>query len=274
MTDIILDTPDISVFGGPSSISVNVGTGLQGPRGTYIFTGTQRPNDKDSDTFLDNATTPAVSKQVQPKDLYINLNPSDQEYLYLYQYDQNANGTYQWKKTLRLVPNTAIANIDVPFFNGQAVRYVNVLGTPSFAEIDWQSVTISLTAPSSPTSNQLWLDISIESPTLKKYVSSAWVLQGTVYYGQLFPLSSYFDLTQLGSPIDTSKFNIQYSILNPNNKAIASSVTVGGSTYADTLATYLPITVVAHEATNTNGTITWAPITGIQKVHLLITAGV
>lgn len=274
--DLLVSTEDLSIFGGPTSIDVNVGTGEQGTRGTYIFTGTDRPGDLTASEFLDNVT--GFSKSVQPKDLYINLNPSDQEYLYLYQYDQIAGGTYQWNKTLRLVPNTAIANIQVPFYNGKAITYVPDPGMITLAELIplLDTIVPSPTAPSSPTQDDLWLDLATNPLQLKMYDSSAWVKQGFVYQYQLFPLSLYFDLSQLGTEIDESKFNIQYNVLSASGNPVSSSITVSPTVSSITDGVLLPISVSSIEATINPITseVTWAPLQGLQTVHLLMTAGV
>ena len=100
MVDILLSSDDLSVFGGPASIDLNVDTGAQGVRGSLILTGPGKPTDAGV-TF----STPPM-----PQDLYINLLPSDFEYLFLYQYG-SVDGVLTWSKVLRLIPNTAIANI-------------------------------------------------------------------------------------------------------------------------------------------------------------------
>lgn len=273
--ELLVSTEDISVFGGPTSINVNVGTGQQGTRGTYIFTGTSRPADLTASEFLDNVT--GFSKSVQPKDLYINLNPSDQEYLYLYQYDQLPGGTYQWNKTLRLVPNTAIANIQVPFYNGKAITYVPNSGMMTLEDLLPLLGTVipSPTAPGTPSSGTLWLDLSTNPLQLKKYVSSAWVVQGVVLQEQYFPLSLYFDLSQLGTEIDETKFNIQYNVLTASGNPVSSSITVSPTT-SDLSGVFLPISISSIEATINPLTseVTWVPLNGLQTVHLLMTAGV
>jgi hypothetical protein len=270
--DLLVSTEDVSVFGGPASIRVNVGVGEQGPRGTYIFTGTSRPTDPDA-VFLDEVTS--FSKDLQIKDLYINLNPSDSEYLYLYQYDvAPGGGSYRWTKTLRLIPNTALTNVPVLFYNGSAVTFISASqeAQTAFESADLSTIVPSLTEPYSPSAGDLWLDISVSPSLLKAYSGSAWVTQGQVLTGQYFPLEAYFDLEQLGT-IDPETFNIQYSIIGVDGKAISSSISVGEVVTVDST---LPIYVNAVEATinPVTGEVTWAPITGLRTVHLLITAGV
>ena len=49
MVDILLSSDELSVFGGPASIDLNVDIGAQGIRGSYIFTGNGKPTDPDVD---------------------------------------------------------------------------------------------------------------------------------------------------------------------------------------------------------------------------------
>lgn len=110
MADVVLSSDELTVLGGPSSISLSVDFGSQGTRGSYIFTGDGKPTDQ--------AVEFNATKQVN--DLYINLKPSDNEYLFLYQRIL-INGVETWQKVLRLVPNTAFYNPSITFVNGQAV---------------------------------------------------------------------------------------------------------------------------------------------------------
>jgi hypothetical protein len=113
VVDIVLSSDELTVLGGPASINVSVDLGPQGTRGSYIFTGDGKPTDQ--------AVEFNASKQVN--DLYINLKPSDNEYLFLYQ-RVLVNGVETWQKVLRLVPNTAFYNPPVTFVNGQAVTEI------------------------------------------------------------------------------------------------------------------------------------------------------
>lgn len=108
------------------------------------------------------------------------------------------------------------------------------------------------------------------------YDSSAWVKQGLVYQEQRFPLSLYFDLSQLGTEIDESKFNIQYNVLSASGNPVSSSITVSPTIASTTDGILLPISVSSIEATidALTSEVTWAPLQGLQTVHLLMTAGV
>lgn len=119
MVDVVLSTNDLTVLGGPASISVDLDIGTQGSRGSYIFTGDGKPDDPDT----------VLNFSAQVNDLYINLKPSDNEYLFLYQYVSN-NGVLSWQRTLRLVPNTSLYNPPITFVNGYATTSFNGVTVP------------------------------------------------------------------------------------------------------------------------------------------------
>ena len=106
MAEVIVSSDSLAIFGGPSVVDLNIDYGPPGQRGSLIFTGEGQPTSNDI-TF---------STQPQPLDLYINLLTSDFEYLFLYQYGYS-NGILTWSKVLRLIPNTALANLPVIFYN-------------------------------------------------------------------------------------------------------------------------------------------------------------
>jgi hypothetical protein len=183
--EVLLSNENLSIFGGPASIDVNVDFGPKGDRGSLIFSGPGKPTDL-AVTF----STPP-----KPQDLYINLLPSDFEYLFLYQYG-SVNGILTWSRVLRLIPNTAIANIPVIFLDGEArtveptlegfqrVAILQAASPPNTTAPDvLQSIIngvipvsrISPTEPSSPTSGMHWVDISNPlAIVMKSYSGSSW----------------------------------------------------------------------------------------------------
>lgn len=277
MVDVLVSSDELTILGGPSSIDVNVGVGQQGNRGTYIFTGFGKPTDPGMQ-FRDNYDD--SSTELRLKDLFINLKPSDDEYLYLYQYEPTATGASQWVKTLRLVPNTALANVPVIFYNGQAVTFKSTQGLNTtqtqllLSSIDLSIIIPSPTPPPTHPDGTLWLDLSTTPWVLKQYsdLASGWISLGTVTVGLYFPLGSYFPLAELGT-LSSTAFNIQYDILN--DKPVSSAITVGEITEVGT-DVLLPVYVNAIEATVNplNGAVTWGSLTGIQTVHLFMTYGI
>jgi hypothetical protein len=117
MTEILLATEDLTIFGGPSRLNVEVDFGPAGDRGSQIFVGYGNPND--------------VSIGQDPKvfDLYINILAGDPngDYLSLYQYQQGISGAPSWVKLFKLIPNTYSTNREEEFEDGEVL--INVLLT-------------------------------------------------------------------------------------------------------------------------------------------------
>lgn len=241
MTEVILSNDQLSVLGGPSQLNIALDFGPAGSRGTYIFTGDGKPTDPNVN--ISSASLPAQSTP-QIFDFYINLKPADNEYLFLYQY-QNVNGVPTWQRILRLVPNTAIANIDVPFVNGQAVRIVNGQPVPGlvFPLNDFFSID-EIGLVSSDSFNVQYSILTKNDPDL-------------------------FD--PIGNPLGLGIIN------NP----ISSSVTLGPifTNEAQGLV-LLPVLISALEATTTvdpqtqEPVVSWQPLNGTRTVHLVVTANI
>ena len=264
MVDVLLSTENVSVFGGPSQLDVSIDYGAKGDRGTFIFTGNGKPTDADVDL-----------PSIQPLDLYINLKPSDNEYLFLYQYG-NINGVLQWSRVLRLIPNTALANIPVIFYNGEAVTFIPEPGAPAGPEdIDLTTIIPSPIAPSPTINGMLWLDLSQNPPELKVYVSafSSWVKLGSIINGLSFPIGDYFTFSELGT-LSAENFNIQYVMLNET--PIASGLTLGELTEIGSKI-YLPVFINATETEPfdpLSETVTWKKVTGIKTLSFVVTANI
>jgi hypothetical protein len=260
MVDILLSSEQLSVFGGPASIDLNVDIGAQGIRGSYIFTGNGKPTDPDVQ----------FSQEIKAYDLYINLKPSDIEYLFLYQYG-SVNGVLQWSRVLRLIPNTALANIPVIFYEGQAVTFVAEPGAPAGpGDVDLETIIPSPVAPSPAVNGMLWLDVSKSPLELKVYVAplTTWVKLGTITPGLSFPIGDYFTFSELGT-LSAEDFNIQYVMLNET--PIASGLTLGELTEIGSKV-YLPVFIKASQTGS--DLVTWEKITGIRTLSFVVTANI
>lgn len=114
MVDSYLASDNVTVLGGPSSISVDVDFGPIGDRGSAFFVGNGNPN-------LPSTT---IGQTPQLFDMYINIaGPADEDSLYIFQY-QNVDGTLYWVKLVKLIPNTYSENNTGSFINGE--RSINV----------------------------------------------------------------------------------------------------------------------------------------------------
>jgi hypothetical protein len=293
--EILVSSDQLAVFGGPSSIDLNVDYGPQGQRGSLIFTGNGKPTDPDVDLIFNNEVY--NSQSAQPFDLFINLNPDDFEYLFLYQYGF-VNGILTWSRVLRLIPNTAIANIPVIFYNGNAVTFTETSGSPIPSATVGESIgntPIATTEPETPTPMQLWLNqstgpagpwtLSIWYPVPIAPGGFAWVPLGTVTPGLLFPVSDYFDLTTVVLPGQnstetknkTASFNVQYVILNET--PVSSGLTLGDLTQPPTGAKiYLPVNIRAMQTETPepgqDWSLNWEKITGVKNLSIVVTANI
>lgn len=111
MSDVVLNTDDMVVVGGPAIIDLSLEVGATGQRGSKIYAGYGHPNDG-----LSGSITPLIG------DLYINAQSTSEEYSFLYQYQAipNGNPTSQWVHILKLQPTTYAKNDQVEFVDGTA----------------------------------------------------------------------------------------------------------------------------------------------------------
>jgi hypothetical protein len=276
MVDVLLSNENLSIFGGPASLDINVDYGAPGIRGSLIFTGPGKPTDA-AVTF----STPPL-----PQDLYINLLPSDFEYLFLYQYN-SVNGVLGWSKVLRLIPNTALANIPVVFIDGiartvqptaAALAYIAAIPPtvpPQTAADIFEgilAVTVT-TEPTSPTPGMFWLDFTeLPSPILKFYNGLAWVDFATILDKLYFPISDFFSQEEIAVGA-TSGFNVQYVILN--DSPIASGLTIEPLTTIGSKI-YLPVSITATETIpfSPGSLLTWQKINGVKTLSFVLVANI
>jgi hypothetical protein len=287
--EILLSSEDLAVFGGPASIDLDVDFGPQGQRGSLIFTGNGKPTDPDIQLVFNN--TVYNSQSAQPFDLFINLNPDDFEYLFLYQYGF-VGGVLTWSKVLRLIPNTAIANLPIIFYEGEAVTFNPVPGAPITSATVGQNLgtIVSGPEPTSPTPGMLWLNVTTPPPWELKiwtFVQAmnnfAWVPVGTVTPGLLFPVGDYFDLTEVILPATgptptrnkSASFNVQYVILNET--PVSSGLTLGDLTELGPKI-YLPVNVKAIQTEFPEPgqvwNLNWEKITGVKNLSIVVTANI
>lgn len=91
MVDYVLETVDLDVFGGPTSLEVSTDFGKPGQRGTRTWVGTGAPE------------LTLTTQDIALYDLYINTNTVDQYYSWLYQYVPEV-GNPVWRRVLKLNP--------------------------------------------------------------------------------------------------------------------------------------------------------------------------
>jgi hypothetical protein len=94
MVDALVGSIEVVALGGPSTVDVGLDFGPSGERGSYYFVGNGNPNIPGT----------VIGQSPNIFDMYINLLPTDEEYLFLYQY-QYVNGSSVWVKLVDLAPN-------------------------------------------------------------------------------------------------------------------------------------------------------------------------
>ena len=123
MVDIVLDSEELVVLGGPSQVSVQVDLGGDGDRGSIFVVGSSEPNSITEDNVISGIT-------VQSFDMYINTQNKK-----MYQYVAGDGGLLTWVEVLSLIPNTYSVNKAVTFSDGEAtisdILIANIVDTGS-----------------------------------------------------------------------------------------------------------------------------------------------
>ena len=140
MVDVLLDTQDIRVLGGPSIVNLELDFGKEGIRGSEIHAGYGKP-------VGDN-----LPPSFQLKDLYINVDPADDEYSCVYQYittvvDENAPAN-DWVIILRIIPLSFNINTELTFENGVATFSLplsNLLSPEALGQITKEIINVQIT---------------------------------------------------------------------------------------------------------------------------------
>lgn len=113
--DVILESPQVVVLGGPSNVQVQLDTGATGQRGSTTYIGSGLPS---------SSTIPNYSL-ILPGDLYINVAPGV-NYSWLYQYLVKPGGN-NWEPILSLNPALYNAVYEISFIAGEATLSIPVL---------------------------------------------------------------------------------------------------------------------------------------------------
>lgn len=131
MTDVWLNTEDITVLGPPEVVELLVDIGPKGDRGSQIYVGSGDPNSLMSGTTL-------FGKQILLNDLYINTSPG-RDYGYMYQYVSQP-GSNLWIQILEINPTIYSKSFLTTYTDGTAFitipisNIVTESGTPLTAQ--------------------------------------------------------------------------------------------------------------------------------------------
>lgn len=109
MTEVLVSSENLSVLGGPDSITLNLDTGAQGQRGTFILYGFANPNTTEAqESFI---------SEPQVFDLYVVVDPASDDYLQIFQY-VNQEGELLWIPAIKLSINMYSTTRAVLFTQG------------------------------------------------------------------------------------------------------------------------------------------------------------
>jgi hypothetical protein len=131
VTDVWLNTEDITVLGPPEVVELLVDIGPKGDRGSQIYVGSGDPNSLMSGTTL-------FGNQILLNDLYINTSPGA-NYGYMYQYISQPGGN-SWVEILEINPTIYSKSFLTTYEDGAAEivipisNIVTVSGTPLTAD--------------------------------------------------------------------------------------------------------------------------------------------
>lgn len=109
MADILLSNDDLTVFGGPETISLDLDIGPQGDRGSIIVASNGNPQDANVNA--------AIVQSLQALDIAIDSNPASPTYKTVFQRIATATGT-QWTQLFNLKTNYYASIKDVTAVNG------------------------------------------------------------------------------------------------------------------------------------------------------------
>ena len=110
MADILLSNDDLTVFGGPETVSLDLDIGPQGDRGSIIIGSNGNPQNADVHAL--------IVQDIQPLDIAINYNPFSSTYKTVFQRIATATGT-QWTELFSLKTNFYSSTQSVTAANGK-----------------------------------------------------------------------------------------------------------------------------------------------------------
>lgn len=110
MVDIILSNEDLTVFGGPETISLDLDIGPQGDRGSIILASNGNPQDANVNA--------AIVQSLQALDIAVDIQATSPTYKTVFQRVATATGT-QWTEMLSLKTNFYSSTETVTPANGK-----------------------------------------------------------------------------------------------------------------------------------------------------------
>lgn len=245
--NVIVGQDTVVVSGGQPIVTVDANFGLKGDNGSIILYGHGKPQN-----IAKFPRTPQIL------DWYINIDSTDDEYLYIYQYIYT-NNVGNWTRVFKIIPNAYQTNRIVDFDeNGIAVVNIEVSNT-TLPLIPQQQF---------PSTGSVILQAADEEEMLA--LSSA--TPGVYAFRQ--DLAKYYFLRESPSSVASNwegLITVNAHVDIENQLPVISSFQVGRPTVGTDPVTgidsyVLPITLVAYQLTQPLPT----PITGSRTAHISI----
>ncbi len=149
MADILLSNEDLTVFGGPETVSLDLDIGPQGDRGSIIVGSNGNPQDANVNAL--------IVQNIQALDIAIDYNPASPTYKTVFQRVATATGT-QWTQMLSLKTD----------FYASVSDEVAVAGTITIPPINLLSIAENINLTSSDFSIQY--SVGSENPVATSLV--------------------------------------------------------------------------------------------------------
>jgi hypothetical protein len=180
MADILLSNEDLTVFGGPESISLDLDIGPQGDRGSIIVASNGNPQDAGVHADLLN-----IPEGIEALDVAIDINPYSETYKTVFQRIATTSGT-QWTEMFSLKTNFYSSFKDVTAVDGVlTIPPINLTDIASEINLTSANFSIQYSISSStggPLATSLEVKEVIESPIRAlpleikgvEYIDNAW----------------------------------------------------------------------------------------------------
>jgi hypothetical protein len=177
MADILLSTDDLTIFGGPETVSLDLDIGPQGDRGSIIVGVLGDPRDT--------SVASAIVQETQALDIAIDYNPYSTTYKTVFQ-KVSTGGGLQWTPLLTLKTNYYSSVKDVTSVDGiltiPPINLSEIADEINLTSANF-SIQYSISSPTGgPVSTSLVVNDVIDSPIRAlplqikgvEYIDDAW----------------------------------------------------------------------------------------------------
>ena len=180
MADILLSNEDLTVFGGPESVSIDLDIGPQGDRGSIIVSSNGNPQDANV-----NAAIMSQPSGIQALDIAIDSNEYSPTYKTVFQKVATATGT-QWTEMFSLKTNFYSSIKDVNAIDGiltiPPINITEIANNINLTSANF-SIQYSISSPTGgPVSTSLVVNPIVDNPIRAlpleikgvEYINDAW----------------------------------------------------------------------------------------------------